>query len=131
MPDLDRFLKVINGLLKPEGVLFVYEQNPILHMFEDSDESVPPKIQSSYFRDDPWIDTESLDYFGDIDYESEPQYWMDLKLSDVSMDCIRARLIIVYFEEFPHDVGTWKNFENQAAQLPLSYSLVAYQDYDE
>jgi len=130
MPDLDRFLNIINGLLKPEGVLFIYEHHPILNMFEDSDESIPPKIKSSYFREDPWVDTTPLDYWGGIEYKSEPQYWIDYKLSDVIMACIRAGLVIDDFAEYPHDVGTYVHFENQPAQLPLSYSLVAYKGED-
>ncbi len=128
MPDLDRFFKIVIDLLKPKGVLFIYEQHPILHMFEDSDKSVPPRIRTSYFREEPRIDTTSLDYWGDVEYESEPQYWMDHKLSDVIMGCIRAGLVIDYFEEFPHNVGTWGNFNNHEAQLPLPYALTAYKD---
>lgn len=128
MPNLDRFFRIISWLLKPEGVLFIYEQHPILHMFEDNDESIPPKIKSSYFREEPWIETTSLDYFGGVEYESEPKNWIDHKLSDVIMGCIRADLIIDDFAEYPHDIGTWGNFENQEAQLPLSYSLVAFKD---
>ncbi len=125
MPDLDQFFKIIADLLKPVGVVFVYEQHPILNMFDDSDESVPPKIKYSYFRDEPWIETTGLDYFGDVEYESKPKYWFDHKLSDVIMACVSAGMFIDYFEEFSHDIGTWKNFENQETQLPLSYSLVA------
>jgi len=94
------------------------------------DESIPPKIKSSYFREEPWIETASLDYFGGVEYESEPQYWVDHKLSDVIMACIRAGLVIDDFAEYPHDVGTYVHFENQPAQLPLSYSLVAFKDND-
>lgn len=130
MPDLDRFLKIISDLLKPEGVLFIYEQHPILNMFDDSDVSVPPKIKHSYFREQPFIDNESLDYVGGNDYESETKYWMDHKLSDVIMACIRADLIIDDIAEYPHDVGTWEKFENHDAQLPLTYSLVAFKDND-
>ena len=124
MPDLDRFLKVVAGLLKPGGRLVVYEDHPILNMFDDSDPPDPLRPVYSYFDAEPSGEALGLDYFGGREYEAKMNYWTIHKMSDVIMGCRRLGLTLEDFEEFPHTVGCWQSFENQPHQLPLSYVLV-------
>lgn len=125
MPALDAFFAVANRLLRAGGRVFVYEQHPILDMFEPFDDKDPPLWVYSYFRVEPFIDEDGLDYFDGAKYESKPLYWFHHKMSDIFMACLGNGLAIERFEEFAHTVNPqYADLEASAAQLPLSYALV-------
>ncbi len=125
MPDLERFFAVTAGLLRPGGCLLVYEDHPILNMFEEGEQPLPPRPAYSYFEAEPLGDDQGLDYFGGRRYRGKTNYWTCHRLSDVVMGCLRNGLTLEDFQEYAHSVGCWQVFEDQAAQLPLSYLLVA------
>jgi SAM-dependent methyltransferase len=124
MPDLAAFFGTARRLLKPGGRLVIYEAHPILNMFDDRDTRLPPVADESYFRAEPFVSGDGLDYWGKKNYDAAPCYWHFHKMSDVVMSCVRAGFALEDFEELPHDVGTHGHLENQPAQLPLSYILV-------
>ena len=49
MPDLSRFIGVAARLLRPGGAFYVYEQHPIINMFEAGDPVDPYRLVHSYF----------------------------------------------------------------------------------
>ena len=53
MPELTRFFAVAASLLKPGGALFLYEQHPIMDMFEPGAADAPVKFELSYFSKEP------------------------------------------------------------------------------
>ncbi len=126
MPRLVDFFAVADRLLRPGGAILVYEHHPILAMWDPFDDVEPPLWKHSYFKQDPWIDTDGLDYFDGQSYESKPLYTFQHTLSEILMACIDNRLVIEHFEEFSHDLSpSYGHLERLDAKLPLSYTLVA------
>ena len=123
-PDLGAFFATARRLLKPGGRLFIYEDHPILNMYDDRDIGDPPQPDESYFRSEPYRSDNGLDYWAKEDYEARPNYWTFHKMSDVIMALVGNGFVIEDFEEFPHNIGTRGHMENQPQQLPLSYVLV-------
>lgn len=124
MPDLSAFFATARRLLKPGGHLVIYEEHPILNMYDDRDRGGVPQPDESYFRSEPYRSDSGLDYWAKADYAAEPCYWTFHKMSDVIMGLVRTGFALEDFEEFPHDIGTRPHFENRPQQLPLSYILV-------
>ena len=50
LPDLPGFFKVVERLLRPGGHFFLYDQHPVLGMFDPNQKLV---VDSSYFRREP------------------------------------------------------------------------------
>lgn len=124
MPDLAGFFATARRLLKPGGHLVLYEDHPILNMYDDRDRGGVPQPDESYFRSEPYRSDNGLDYWANADYAAKPCYWTFHKMSDVIMGLVRTGFALEDFEEFPHDIGTRPHFENRPQQLPLSYILV-------
>ena len=124
MPDLKEFFGTARRLLKPGGRLVIYEDHPILNMYDDRDSGGPPQPDESYFRAEPYRSDRGLDYWANADYEATPCYCTFHKMSDVIMGVTHAGFALEDFEEFAHNIGTRAHMENQPQQLPLSYVLV-------
>jgi len=125
MPDLSGFFSVAARLLKPGGALFIYEQHPIIEMLEPGQAGDPLQWEYSYFKREPFVDTDGLDYYGGTTYDSKPLYSFVHKVSDVIMAGIEAGLAVEHFEERPDHIScTWYNAEKREPQLPMSFTLV-------
>jgi SAM-dependent methyltransferase len=126
MPDLGGFFSILRRLLKLEGSLMVYEMHPILDMFEPHENNNHPLPVYSYFKSDPWMDTNGLDYYTGIHYDSQPTYYFHHTLSEILNGCIDAGFSITSFREYEHEIsGEYSHFETHAARYPLSFSLTA------
>ncbi len=124
-PKTHDFFAVAARLLRPGGCVFVYEQHPVIGMFDPFDDVDPPRWRYSYFKQDPWIDTDGLDYFDGESYESKPLYTFPHTLSEIFMACIDNGLAIERFDEFPHDLTpSHGHLERLEAKLPLSFILI-------
>ncbi len=125
IPDLDRYFQVAARLLHSHGWLLIYEEHPILDMFEPSAED-PMRLYNSYFKDQPFIDQDGLDYYGNTTYDSLPTYWFHHKLSDIFTAMLAQGLVIQSFQEYAHDLANVFSYMEQVqAKPPLSYSLLA------
>jgi hypothetical protein len=124
MPDLAEFFATTRRILKPHGSLVIYEQHPLLNMFDSRDTRVPPQPDESYFRNEPYRSDQGLDYWNEESYDAQPCYWHFHKTSDIVMALLHAGFTLEDFEELPHNVGDYYRFENLPQQLPLSYILV-------
>ena len=125
MPDLPGFLAVVVRLLRPGGALFVYEQHPILDMIEPGKADDPVSWDYSYFRREPFVDCDGLDYYGGDGYQSKPLTSFHHGLAEVIMAGLACGLSVEHFEELPgHISNTWFNVERQGPALPMSYTLV-------
>ncbi len=125
MPDLSGFLAVAARLLRPGGALFIYEQHPILFMIEPGKAEEPVSWDYSYFRREPFIESEGLDYYGGGTYESKPMTSFQYGLAEVVMAGLASGLAVEHFEELPgHISNSWYNVERQGPELPMSYTLV-------
>ena len=126
MPDLARFIGVVGRLLKPGGAFFAYEEHPILNMFEpERDDPFTPV--NSYFKAEPFEEAVSLDYYGNAEYEAPVHYWFVHKLSDIVTACLDHGLTLEHLAEYPHNISAayFDKYEDQPAQLPLSFSMIA------
>ncbi|MEM7564707.1 MAG: class I SAM-dependent methyltransferase [Pseudomonadota bacterium] len=125
MPDLNRFFRIAANLLKPGGALFIYEQHPILEMFEPGGASEPINWELSYFDKSPYIDTNGLDYYGGQTYDAKPVTSFVHTMAEIIMAGVNNSLTVEYFEELPdHISNTWWNIEEANVGLPMSYILI-------
>lgn len=126
MPDLVRFFQVVSGMLRPGGQLLIYETHPFLEMFEPKADN-PYLPAHSYFRADPFIDTDPIVYDGTGGGTVAPSYWFIHTLGDILGGCIAAGMQITRLEEFPHSNREvdYDLYEGQAAQIPMCYLLEA------
>ncbi len=126
LPDLAAFLAVVARLLKPGGMLFIYEQHPIMDMFEPFEAEDPLRLRYSYFREEPYRDEDGLDYWTGTRYASKPMYWFHHKLSDIIGGCIAGGFEIMSFEEYGHAMHAgFAAVERQPVRPPLGYTLTA------
>jgi SAM-dependent methyltransferase len=125
MADVARFFAVAARLLRPGGHLFVYEQHPLCDMFDPGDPQ-PLTIRHGYFRREPYVTSDGLDYLSNVPYASKPSYWFHHTMSDVLGGVLAQGLLLELFREYPHDIASaWAELEHSATPPPLSYALVA------
>ncbi|OQY27737.1 MAG: hypothetical protein B6244_09515 [Candidatus Cloacimonetes bacterium 4572_55] len=79
LPDLDAFFSIVRRLLKNHGLVVIYDSHPVTNILgaegdEEFDPSNPLKPVFSYFREEPWISNNGIDYIGKTSYKSETMY---------------------------------------------------------
>lgn len=124
MPDLVEYFKLYKRLLKENGILFIYEMHPVTTVFPyrfTADKTIV--MEDSYFEKEVITTTDSLDYYGNVAYESPMQYNFQHTMSDIIQTLIDLKFGINEFREYPHDVGG--GHEYLEGKLPLSYHLRA------
>lgn len=126
MPDLPEFFRVTSGLLTPGGRLVIYETHPFLEIF-DPDSATPFEPAFSYFERRPQQVTEAITYDGKDHGEGETGYWFIHPLSEIITACAHSGLSIVDLTEYGHTIREpeYDIYEGRAAQIPMSYCLVA------
>ena len=70
-------LKKVQLVLKPNGIFILSENHPItnslaLESEDEFDKNNPGKFAYSYFKKEPWIETDGMDYVGNTRYTSKP-----------------------------------------------------------
>ncbi|VVP91379.1 Trans-aconitate 2-methyltransferase [Pseudomonas fluorescens] len=125
MPDIGDFLRHVAQTLKPGGALVVYETHPFLEMF-DPEGADPFALASSYFRKEPFVQTEPIVYEGKVEQETAPSYWFAHTLGDLFSAAIAAGLNIRHFKEYPHSnrEELYDRYEGREAQLPMCFTWV-------
>lgn len=126
MPDLPRFFQVVRGLLHPGAHLVINETHPILEMF-NPDSATPLVPETSYFEKTPVRIDEAITYDGTDAGSGETGYWFLHTLGDIVTACVQSGFQLQRLEEHPHlnREEDYAIYENQPAQLPLCYTLVA------
>jgi len=125
MPDLQRFFDVVTGLIRPGGVLFIYEQHPILDMIEPAEKSAPVVWELSYFTKEPYVETHGLDYYSGETYDAKPVMSFSHTMAEIIMAGVSSGMGVEHFEERPeHISNTWWNVEASGMGMPMSYTLV-------
>lgn len=127
--DLDALFAVCRRLLKPGGVLFVYEMHPFLDMMAGlgdpeycaEDEL---KIAFPYFSEQPWVSNEGLDYIGDTVYESSESVSFPHTLSEILGGVTNNGFVITGFREYPHDISEVFAHLEKYNKIPMCYTLV-------
>jgi SAM-dependent methyltransferase len=127
MPDLAAFLRVTARLLRPGGTLVVYEEHPVMNMFEPA-AADPFKPANSYFRAAPIAETTAIVYDGKTAPEVAAHYWFVHPMGAVLTGLVEAGLALESLQEYPHNISS-AEFDiytrSEGAQLPVSYTLTA------
>lgn len=126
MPDLQRFFQVVRGLMNPGAFLVIYETHPMLEVFNP--ESAHPFVpEISYFDNTPIRIEEAITYDGSDGGSGETGYWFLHTLGEIVTACVQSGLQVQRLQEHPHlnREVEYAIYENQVAQLPLCYTLVA------
>lgn len=125
--DLEALFQKSYALLRPHGMLFIYEQHPLTYILAEDDDKLhkPTEIVNSYFVDEPYIGREGIDYIGGTIYQSLPNYQFTHPLSKIINSIIQAGFQIREFNEYPHDISLCCQGIPPELKLPLSYSLLA------
>lgn len=123
MPDLATFFTIAYQLLRPNGQIFIYEQHPILGIFNPEP---PHKLDASYFQKEPFRDEIVPEYIDKTGQHKSVSYWFPYTVSDIISCCLTANFMLTHFKEYPKDLSdTYKLLENNKIELPLSFSLIA------
>ncbi len=129
MPDLTRFFKIVSERLKGNGQLLIYETHPFLEMFNP--EAVDFRSPSfSYFKESPFQQDEAIVYDDSEEAKGPVSFWYIHRLGEIVTACAQAGLTINSLVEYPHSnrETAYDGYENQPAQLPMSFSLLAKKD---
>lgn len=126
IPDIGEFFRHVARILKTGGALVIYETHPFLEMF-DPEASDPYRLDSSYFRSEPFVQTQPIVYAGKVEQQSAASYWFVHTLGDIFTGALDAGLAISHFKEYPHSnrEELYDRYEQQSAQLPMCFTWVA------
>jgi SAM-dependent methyltransferase len=126
MPDLPQFFRIVSGLLGPQGRLLIYETHPILDMY-DPDAPNPQSPLRSYFQTAPQVLDDVITYDGSDAGKGARSYWFAHPLGTIVTAIATAGLRVEALTEHPHSNREvdYDQYQNQPAQLPLSYTLIA------
>jgi SAM-dependent methyltransferase len=127
LPDLPKFFALIHKMLRKNGHLVIYELHPVVNMLAveyEKDYSDPLKITYPYFRKDPWVDNDGIDYIGKTIYRSETSYSFSQTLSEILNAVIASGISLKEFNEYPHDISGLFSAPVIEKNIPLSYMLI-------
>ena len=127
LPELNAIFQTVSRMLMPGGQLVIYDMHPFLNVFPVSGEEgfdQPTTVRFSYFKEEPWEDTDGLDYIGGTTYESSPCYSFAHPLSRIMTAILNSGIQITTFEEYRHDISMiFTHLEKTEHPLPMSYLL--------
>ncbi|WP_375687500.1 class I SAM-dependent methyltransferase [Pseudooceanicola sp. LIPI14-2-Ac024] len=126
MPDLPAFFHAVAGLIAPGGALVIYETHPFLEVFDPAS-ATPHEPAFSYFDPHPQEVTGAIAYDGKDHGAGETGYWFIHPLGEIVTACVRSGLNLVELKEYSHSIREpeYDIYADRAAQVPMSYSLVA------
>lgn len=128
--NLTRFFAVVAQLLRPGGHLFVYELHPLSGLFAlpgeaEYDATQELKLAYSYFRREPFVIDQGLDYVGNTQYAAKTAYAFPHTLADIFAGILQNHLTIGEFQEYPHDISLDFKHLEKYQKLPLCFTVVA------
>lgn len=126
MPALPSFFAVVARLLRPGGQLYVYEEHPVMNMFDPAT-ARPFEPANAYFRTEPEAANHAIVYDGAQADQTTTHYWFFHTLSDVLTACLENGLTIERFREYAHNISNveFDIYEDRGVAMPMSYTLVA------
>lgn len=85
LPDISKFFKLCNNLLRSNGYIFIYDMHPLTEIVNDDRyvDKDPLLIIKSYFNNDVYSDENGLDYIGHTNEKGKLKYWFIHNLSDI------------------------------------------------
>jgi len=133
LDDLQPAFSVAARLLRPGGHLFIHEVHPFTDMMavegdEGYDAGDELKIVHSYFKEEPWIDEDGLDYIGGTTYDAKTTISFPHTMSETISAIAGNGLVILELREYGQDIANSFAHLEKYGKLPLSYSLLARKD---
>jgi SAM-dependent methyltransferase len=130
LQDLNCVFSTVSGVLKPGGTVIVSDWHPFLGMFampgeDDFDPAHPYKIAYSYFRKDPVIEDNGMDYVGGTVYQSRKFYSFNHTLSDIITAMIRNGLRVTDLKESADNITSSPREMCEGKEFPQSFRLAA------
>lgn len=124
MPDISKIFQIIKRLLAVNGQVFIYEQHPILGMFNPEP---PHQIDASYFQKEPFKDEIVPEYIDKTGHIKAISYWFPYTIADILNTCVTNGLQLTHFGEYSKDISdTYKGLKNDEVQFPMSFTLIAH-----
>ncbi len=93
LPDLSKIFEIVAESMEEGGDLLIYDMHPFLNMLAFPDEELfkdPYRVEYSYFKQDPWVSSDGIDYIGGTRYDGETHYDWSHSLSDLLNAAIGA-----------------------------------------
>lgn len=136
LPDLRIWAEAIRGLLKDDGILYVFDSHPFYLSLDESklkDEIY--EIKYPYFGKQPDTDESIGGYASEVIHGVKAYFWMHT-VSDIINAVTNAGMHVEFFNEFPEnfcDPGGMKpdeehglyNYDYNTDKYPMSFSLRA------
>jgi ubiquinone/menaquinone biosynthesis C-methylase UbiE len=123
IPDIKALFRSCAKLLRAGGHLFIHEMHPMLWMLEPDRGT---ELLYSYFMVDAFSEDTPLNYYGGEDYDAPMSHAFQATLGDIIGAILDAGLTLSHFQEYAKDISNnFPHLENQKAQLPLSYTMIA------
>ncbi|MBN2735712.1 MAG: class I SAM-dependent methyltransferase [Spirochaetales bacterium] len=127
--DLFPFFSKAADLLKTGGWIIINEQHPFTDMIAapgeaEFDESSPNTPKHSYFRKEPWIESQGMDYIGGTLYNSKTFYSFSHSMSEIINNLSLNNFHIKKLQEYDYDISSRFSHLSQKG-WPLSYLLSA------
>jgi SAM-dependent methyltransferase len=131
--DLERFFAVAAQLLRPNGQIFVYEMHPILNLFAlpgeaDYEAAQELKLAYTYFRREPFVNDQGLDYVGNTQYAAKTSYAFPHTLAAIFTSIMKNGLTIREFQEYAHDISADFKHLEKYQMLPMCFTVVAQKE---
>ncbi|HSP47115.1 MAG TPA: class I SAM-dependent methyltransferase [Clostridiaceae bacterium] len=129
LQDVGAYFKVVAKCLKPGGVLFIHEMHPMANMFalngEDNFDPENPKgLANSYFKDEPWVANDGMNYMTKKEYSSETFTSFAHSMGEIVSAMGDNGLLTIKLREYDRDITTaFGALEGQG--IPLSMVIVA------
>ncbi|MDD4774266.1 MAG: class I SAM-dependent methyltransferase [Eubacteriales bacterium] len=125
--DLNPLFAKVSDCLRSGGLLFINDYHPFMGMLPMPDESgydarCPNRIVYRYFRKEPWIENNGMDYMSRA-YRSKTFTSFQHTMSDVVNSVIDNGMRVNRLNEYDYDIGLSDAYDNRG--LPLSYILLA------
>jgi hypothetical protein len=121
--NLSDFFKIVNFVLKPNGIILINETHPIMNIFsmegeDEYDKNQPEKITYSYFKNDPWIENDGIDYVGNTKYKSKTFTSFSHTFSEIINTMVDNRIQIEKVNEYNYSLDSFALLDK--GKIPLS-----------
>ncbi|MHB1485559.1 MAG: class I SAM-dependent methyltransferase [Saccharofermentanales bacterium] len=128
--DLKAFFNKTASCLKDGGYLVINEKHPVTDMLamegeENFDASLPDKLINSYFRQEPWIESNGMGYMSDSSKDYKKTFYSySHTFADIMNAIIDNGMQIRKLKEFDFDISSsFCNLDHKG--IPLSYILIS------
>jgi SAM-dependent methyltransferase len=127
--DLEPFFEKVALVLRDGAAIVIHEKHPFTDMValpkEDGfDVDCPERVVYSYFKEEPWVESDGADYIGGTTYESKPFTSFSHTYGSIISAMARNGLMIESLQEYDRDIcSAWKHLDGRG--IPLSYLMVA------